>query len=144
MWGSCLICFNLWSSVVLIAVYGFHFPFSASNTPWVFLLPNRVLSSWVWQSVGVRLFVDLAGRSQARAPPINPIPSLFLWRKCECGRRKIWEDFWGSLREGREGSSPESGRTAALTWFAWSFVWAGARHSGSCCPCPGSVVLFIS
>lgn len=66
MWGSCLICFNLWSSVVLIAVYGFHFPFSASNTPWVFLLPNRVLSSCVCQSVGVRLFVDLAGRSQAR------------------------------------------------------------------------------
>lgn len=66
MWGSCLICFNLWSSVLLIAVYGFHFPFSASNTAWVFLLPNRVLSSCVCQSVGIRPFVDLAGRSQAR------------------------------------------------------------------------------
>lgn len=74
--GSCLICFHLRSSVVPAAVYGLHFPFSAFNTLWVFLLPDRVLSPYVCQSVGVRSFVDLAGRPQAGAPPVvKPIPS---------------------------------------------------------------------
>lgn len=74
--GSCLVCFNLSSSVVPVAVYELHFPFSALNTLRVFLLPNRVLSPCVCLPVGVGLFVGLAGRPRAEAPPVpQAIPS---------------------------------------------------------------------
>lgn len=143
MWGSCLICFNLWSSVVLIAVYGFHFPFSASNTLWVFLLPNRVLSSCVCQSVGVRLFVDLAGRSQARAPPISPIPGLSLWRKCAWEGGGFGRTSRFSERRQR-GRFPRVGENCCVDLIGLVICLGSSRHSGSYCPRPGSVVLFIS
>lgn len=70
-WGSCLICFNLQVLVVPVAVYGLHFPFSAFNTQQVFLLPNRVLSPCVCLFVGIKLFVDLAGRPSGRGHPCS-------------------------------------------------------------------------
>lgn len=71
-WGPGETCapvwFNLWSSVVPAAVYGLHFPLSAFNTLWVFLLPNRVLSPYGCQSRGGQVVCGSCRKALGRGP----------------------------------------------------------------------------
>lgn len=73
--------------MVPVAVYELHFPFPAFNTQRVFLLPNRVLSPCVCLFVGVRLFVDLAGRPSGRGHSCSQTHTKSFPLK-EMGRRK--------------------------------------------------------
>lgn len=133
--------------MVPVAVYGLHFPFSAFNTLWVFLLPDRVLSLCVCRSVRVRLFVDLAGRLQSGAPPVlKPVPKSFPLKEIEGGMSGGWVGRFLTSLEQREVEVPTSReflQKVEWSWFAWSFVSAAAIHSGSSCTCPVVPELWI-
>lgn len=111
--------------MVPAAVYGLHFPFSAFNLLWVFLLPNRVLSPHVCLPVGASSLVDLAGRPQAGAPlVVKPMPS-------PSSEGNVNEEEGGC---GRPLRFPErgSGRGRATEFMALSFVPAAAGHRAAC------------
>lgn len=79
------------------------------NTLWVFLLPDRVLSLCVCQSVRVRLFVDLLGRPQSGAPPVlKPVPKSFPLKEIEGGRSGGWVGRFLTSLEQREVEVPAS------------------------------------